>query len=174
MKQDHNLGNFHTNVENDVFSIMDEGGFTIFHDAGLPDITGGVFGENSVEVMFTKDEYSFFEGAIGLDETDVNTAYGLTSKPHTSYFARTSDESTDVSEIEKIALAEVAKVLPEDVIHSYPNPVNLNGTSNLIISTARDEIVELSLYDINGHQVTVLYNGQLRGGEAKEIAINLA
>lgn len=75
----HYLGNWHTDNSNDIPCIMDTGGRPIWDMAGAgPD---GIFGTgDDVIVEFLADVFDPDEAiAVGEEETDVNTAFALSS-----------------------------------------------------------------------------------------------
>ncbi|MBQ4819287.1 T9SS type A sorting domain-containing protein [Aquimarina sp. MMG016] len=166
----HYLGNFHTSVQNNVFSIMDEGG-PIISQAGV--FPGGAFGDaNTVNMEYARDIYSlreFFE-VEGIDLTDVNTAFALSS---VSADRQKSEFSQDLKALEDMVLAELYQKIPV-AAYSYPNPQSISETSELVFSTTIRGNATVILYDLQGRKVQTLFNGLMNDGESKVITLDPA
>ncbi|UZO82539.1 T9SS type A sorting domain-containing protein [Aquimarina sp. ERC-38] len=162
----HYLGNFHTSNENDVFSIMDEGG----NINGLAGITDGAFGDsNTVNVDFAKDVYSNFEGFFpeGSNQTDVNTAFALGFVP----FGRKSSYDKTIPELlalENQVLNELQEVVSEEIL-SYPNPQSVSGTASLQLGTEVYGATKVMVLDMHGRTIQTVFDGVINQGENKVI-----
>lgn len=166
----HYLGNFHTTNTNETFSIMDEGG-AFFGIAGL--FPGGTFGQDDINIKFTKDIFSLSEGFSGLDETDVNTAFALS----TGRSIRKSDDDTfyedQIVALEAQAIKELYKLLPS-TFFSYPAPVSIEGVSNLVVNPVASGNANIALYDIQGRKISDVFEGALQAGEPLELTVDFS
>ncbi len=162
----HYIGNFHTNAFNDTISIMDEGGNGIFGLLGLADDTS-VFGVDNIDADYVKDSYSQFEGALaGLDETDVNSAFGLTSGWNRN---NTPEPVEELANLESQAMAELYELLP-GTLFSYPNANSREST--LVVTPKVSGPASISLYDIQGRMISEVYNGNLEAGAYQKFKLN--
>lgn len=168
----HYLGNFHTSTENDVFSIMDEGGRI---ESLFGTLSGEPFGgPNTVDVDFVTDIYSLREGfdQNGRDMTEVNTAFGLSFFPYFYYGKESLQfEIEDLKTIQDKEIAKLYEIFNTDV-YSYPNPQQKDETSRLLFTSEKAGNVNVVLYDIQGREVEQLFNGKINAGETKEIQLN--
>ena len=167
----HYLGNYHSNVFNDVISIMDEGG-PLTNQAGV--LPGNVFGdENTEDVDFKKDSYSTRErfDPEGIDQIDVNTAYALGF----TFFDKKVEDPI-ISELLKLETT-VLKDLEEEVLattNSFPNPVSSNGISYLKLGVEIKGLTKVDLYDLQGRKIKTLFNDVIKEGKSIEIKLNPA
>ena len=168
----HYLGNFHTDSQNDVLSIMNEGQAGIFKLTGLQDNTE-VFGIDNIDLDFVKDSYSQFEGASGLDETDVNTAFGLTSRRNKASKAQPDVELEKLENLESEALAELYQIVPGGFF-AYNSSQGQGKESTLVVTAKVSGPATISMYDLQGRMISEIYNGNLEAGTYKEFAINHA
>ncbi|WP_281986556.1 T9SS type A sorting domain-containing protein [Aquimarina aggregata] len=165
----HYIGNFHTTVTNDVFSIMDEGG-NILSLVGIE--AGAAFGDPStVDVDFSQDTYSLRElfEVEGVDLTDVNSAFAFSFFP--SFFREKDVLTSNIDALESNVLAKLDKQFPAKV-SSYPNPQKRIETSHLIFSSEKSGPAKVVLYNMQGSTVGTIYDGFLGKGENKEILLD--
>ncbi|UZO82540.1 T9SS type A sorting domain-containing protein [Aquimarina sp. ERC-38] len=161
----HYLGNYHTTNSNEVFSIMDEGG----NINGLAGITDGAFGDaNTVNVDFAKDTYSLNESfsPLGIDQTDVNTAFALSFIP----FGRKSSDNvtTEILALENQVLNELQEVVSTEIV-SYPNPQSASGTATLQLGTEVYGATKVMVLDMHGRTIQTVFDGVINQGENKVI-----
>lgn len=149
----HVLGNWHTTTENDVFNIMDEGG-NIAPIAGVG--ADGVWGTpDDLDLDHVTDQYSFFEGFTGFENTASRTAHGLST-------GRTAPDDGGGDGLEPgVYIIENAQ---------RGRNLHADGTSNADTSTLQDNTSRWELIDIGERWLLRnLSNGQyLDADEAGE------
>lgn len=164
----HFIGNWHCNTRNDVLTIMDEGNPLISRFAGV--LEDGSFGDdNTIELSFTKDQYSLVENFSGLDETDVNTSFGLTTAADINKGATLTEQS--LAALEKEIMNSLFGLVSSDMI-SYPNPVQSSGISRLMVSPELSGYANIALYDVQGRKITEIFTGNIEAGELLELDVD--
>ncbi len=160
----HLLGNFHTNNTNDILSIMDLGNI-LARVVGVLD--GDAYGDKeNVKVSFVKDEYDKNIDLIGINETDVNTAFGLTvSKKYAS-----KSEDGLVAFMNSLDDLLSPSIFPS--ISSYPNPLRVTGTSIVTVDLEVDSFLKVSLFDVQGRRISDLFTGDIKAGQPIELTVD--
>ena len=163
----HFLGNWHADNSNEIISTMDQGGEYIGNRAGV--VEGDAFGdEENIAVTFVKDVYTDTELFEGLDETDINTAYALSTG--TNIASKGADPL--VAFMNKLNHFENPSALP--TISSYPNPQRISEIGTLAINSETASALSISLFDMQGRKISDVYTGNTKAGELLELSINPA
>lgn len=164
----HFLGNWHTDNTTDELCIMDKGGISIKRRAGI--LEGDAFGDpENVNVSFIIDRYSRFEGNfVGLNETDTNVAFALTTRQGST---QKQENSLDAF-LKKLNQSSQTPSLPS--ISSYPNPQNISETSKLIVNMASNSVLNIGLFDIQGRKISDLFTGEVQASSPLELEIDPA
>ncbi len=161
----HLLGSFHTDETNDTLSIMDLGD-GIASYVGV--LEGDAYGDKeNVKVSFIKDGYSERENfLIGSNETDANTAFGLTvSKKYAN-----KGEDGLITFINNLDDSHTSSVFPS--ISSYPNPQSITQTSIVTVDLEVDSFLKVSLFDLQGRKISELFTGDIKAGQPMELAVD--
>ncbi len=176
----HFLGNFHTEIiENDNFSIMDSGGLPIAFASGTDLFAGGEFGDgNTIDVDFAKDNYFSLEGfsSLGLNETDVNTAFALSFGIRTPRFGK-----------EPLALEQQLGPIEDNMlgkgitgegerseISSWPNPQRKFERSKLSFTPQYSGPTTVTLINSQGGIIAEVFNDTVEQGRTKELDLLLS
>ncbi|KAA1247689.1 T9SS type A sorting domain-containing protein [Aquimarina sp. RZ0] len=166
----HYLGNFHCNSFNDQLTLMDEGGGGISTAVGIFPDRGEKFGDaNTRDIDFTVDQHSTLEGILGVNHTDVNTAFAMGFTPGNR--SEGIDTPKEIEQLEKNALKELFNQIDNLDAFAYPNPQNHQETSHLVFSSKKSGQVYVDLYDLQGRKIDQLFTGTIEKGEKMQLEL---
>jgi hypothetical protein len=161
--------------------VDDEGGINIIYydDRNTTSDSSQVYLSRSTDGGFTFKDYQISDhsfkpspiGGLGQgyqgDNIDINSIANILIPVWMDNSSGIYQIWTSRIDRNTLSISQIGELIPEkyNLLQNYPNP--FNGVSNIKFSIPNVSDVALKVYDLNGKEIEILYQGKLSGGNYK-------